>query len=114
MTASCRPAAWLPRRCPCSSEFRKHAYGFSPYGFRTTRERRSRLPARSVAKGKVLAASDARLASVQVEAAAAKELSAQVEKLLERGRFVVEQKRGRPAVAELLDEVTALLPLRYL
>jgi general secretion pathway protein L len=61
-------------------------------------------------KQEILAASEAHLALVQVEAAAAKELSAQVESLLERGRFVVEQKRGRPAVAELLDEVTELLP----
>ena len=32
-TARYRPALWLPHRSPCSSESRKHAYGFPLEGF---------------------------------------------------------------------------------
>ena len=58
----------------------------------------------------VLAAVESRLEGVRVEALEADGLSARVEQLLERSRFVVEQKQGRPSVAELMNEVTNLLP----
>jgi general secretion pathway protein L len=58
----------------------------------------------------VLAVLDARLAQVRAEAIQADALKTQVEKMLERSRFVVERKRNEPGVTELLDEVTRVLP----
>ncbi|MFQ6017531.1 MAG: PilN domain-containing protein [Kiloniellaceae bacterium] len=61
-------------------------------------------------KQDVLAAAEARLAEVRAEAARADQLKDQVEEMLARSRFVVEQKRRLPTATELLDEVTRLLP----
>ena len=58
----------------------------------------------------VLTVLDARLAQVRAEAVQADALKTQVEKMLERSRFVVERKRNEPGVTELLDEVTRVLP----
>jgi len=58
----------------------------------------------------VLAVLEARLAQVRAEAVQADALKTQVEKMLERSRFVVERKRNEPGVTELLDEVTRVLP----
>lgn len=57
-----------------------------------------------------LAEVEARLAGARAEAAAADELSQQVDRLIERGNYVVRQKRQDPVVAELLAELTRLLP----
>jgi general secretion pathway protein L len=53
---------------------------------------------------------EARLSTARAEAAEANALSEQVPELLKRGQFVVERKNNRPAVAELLNEVTEILP----
>ncbi|MCH8809998.1 MAG: PilN domain-containing protein [Proteobacteria bacterium] len=58
----------------------------------------------------VLAVLEARLAQVRAEAIQADGLKTQVEKILERGRFVVERKRNEHGITELLDEVTRVLP----
>jgi general secretion pathway protein L len=47
---------------------------------------------------------------VRAEAAEANALSEQVTALLKRGQFVVERKNKRSTVAELLMEVTEILP----
>ncbi len=53
---------------------------------------------------------EARLSAVHAEAAEATALSEQVGELLKRGQFVVERKNKRPTVADLLNEVTEILP----
>ena len=53
---------------------------------------------------------EARLSTVRAEAAEANALSEQVTALLKRGQFVVERKNKRSTVAELLMEVTEILP----
>ena len=53
---------------------------------------------------------EARLSTARAEAAEANALSEQVGELLNRGQFVVERKNKRPTVAELLNEVTEILP----
>ena len=58
----------------------------------------------------VLAVLEARLAQVRAEAIQADGLKTQVEKILERSRFVVERKRDEHGITELLDEVTRVLP----
>ena len=66
------------------------------------------LPVRE--KQEILAAAEARLAATKVEAAEANTLSEQVDELLKRGRFVIGLKSSKPTFAELLNEVTELLP----
>lgn len=61
-------------------------------------------------KHALLAELEGRLAVAKSQAAHARELSVQVDGLLERGQFVVQQKRARPLVADLLKELTILLP----
>ena len=61
-------------------------------------------------KQEVLAVSQARLAEARAEAVAADALKQRVGEMAARGRFVVEQKRSKPTVTELLAEVTRLLP----
>ncbi len=61
-------------------------------------------------KQEALKLAEARLSSVQADAAEANALREQVAELLKRGRFVVGQKRSKPTVAELLSEVTEILP----
>lgn len=61
-------------------------------------------------KHALLAELEDRLAVAKSNAAQARDLSVQVDGLLERGQFVVQQKRARPPVAELLKELTVLLP----
>ncbi len=58
----------------------------------------------------VLAVLEARLAQVRAEAIQADALKTQVEKILERSRFVVERKRNEHSLTELLDEATRVLP----
>lgn len=57
-----------------------------------------------------LAMAEDRLTAVKADALRAEKLREEVEGLLKRGDYVVDQKRHRPAVAELLNEVTELLP----
>lgn len=66
------------------------------------------LPVRE--KEAVLASAEAQLEVAKAEAAAASALGDQVAELLTRGRFVIGQKSGKPTFAELLNEVTDLLP----
>ena len=61
-------------------------------------------------KQETLKLAEARLSSVQSEAAEANALREQVTELLKRGRFVVGQKHSEPTVGELLNEVTEILP----
>ena len=61
-------------------------------------------------KQEVLAAAEARLASARAAALQADALKQQVGALAGRSSFVVEQKRARLTVTELLDEITRLLP----
>jgi general secretion pathway protein L len=56
-----------------------------------------------------LAEAQSRLQATRAEADQTKQLSDQVERMLERGQFVVRQKRQRPTVAELLNLITDLL-----
>jgi general secretion pathway protein L len=58
----------------------------------------------------LLAATEAELAKVRVEALAADGLKTQIEEMLRRGSFVVERKRGEYSAIEVLDELTRLLP----
>jgi general secretion pathway protein L len=53
---------------------------------------------------------EARLQQVRAEATAVDKLNKQFEQMIERSRFVVQQKRTRYTVTELLNEVTLLLP----
>ncbi len=57
-----------------------------------------------------LAATQARLEQVRVEAAAAGKLQDQMEAMLARDSFVVDRKHATPAVVTLLHDVTQVLP----
>ena len=57
-----------------------------------------------------LAQFESQLAIAKAEAADTKELSGKIEKLLKRSQFVVRQKHQRPPFAELLTEVTIVVP----
>ncbi len=61
-------------------------------------------------KQQLVAETEARLQNARAEAATTKELGEQVERLMESGAFVVEQKRQRPSVAEVWSLLTDLLP----
>ena len=61
-------------------------------------------------KREALRLAEARLSTMLAEAAEANALSEQVAEFLTRAQFVVEQKRSKPTVAELLNEVTEILP----
>ncbi len=61
-------------------------------------------------KQEVLALTEARLTAARSEAVVADGLKQRVDKMVARGRFVVERKRSRPTATALLSEVSALLP----
>lgn len=66
------------------------------------------LPVR--AKEEVLAEAEARLVAIKIEAAEASAIGEEVDEVLKRGRFVIGLKNSKPIFAELLNEVTELLP----
>jgi len=61
-------------------------------------------------KLEVLALTEARLTAARSEAVVADGLQQRVDKMVARGRFVVERKRSQPTVTALIAEVSTLLP----
>ena len=61
-------------------------------------------------KLEVLALTEARLTAARSEAVVADGLQQRVDKMVARGRFVVERKRSGPTVTALIAEVSTLLP----
>jgi general secretion pathway protein L len=61
-------------------------------------------------KERLLAATEERLRAARAEAVQADDMKRQLEEMVASSHFLVERKRMRPTVTQLLDEVTRLLP----